>query len=499
MKIHPSSMLFSYVLSYAYAAEQKNIFESCNDVYGILECDTTVEYPIDTDPIRDGTGAVVDLDIKVDKVNICDAVTNALGSYDFVDNKELNCRCLSSAVDWGNTPTAKPIFDGQVNGQCLADNDFTISTDRASVLKSQLPATNGWTIVRGPDIDVATYKRLLKAVVSCYTGTEVCDKAKVRAFFASYVENADSITDSELVRMLNKWVTLFASLKKKTTDVQTYAKQVQARLKTVSNKVNSVKANVCKNNACKGSTPTNAFKKYSSTFSTIKSLQGVPNAAERSLANIPKMTQIARDAIKYTTTPADEAYYVNLVNDYQINSLRDVIKAFRVTQYFPQAAEDLKKLTGTFNLISNHAGAARSGATSINQILSTNWAKNSELAKTASGRKVRDGLISIQKSFRNDLKGPLDNLIKANKAVEDLLNQFPLRKKRFEFVSGGVPYNRWTNVRMAVPCRKETSRPFTRDGFTKSYPYSKIEACEFGPAKVPFIKHVIPYIKYRFV
>jgi hypothetical protein len=95
--------------------------------------------------------------------------------------------------------------------------------------------------------------------MSCYTGT--CDGPKVRAFFASYVENADSVIDSDFVRMLNKWVTLFETLKKRTTDVQTYSKQVQARLKTVASKVNSVKANVCKNNACKGSTPANAFKK----------------------------------------------------------------------------------------------------------------------------------------------------------------------------------------------------------------------------------------------
>jgi hypothetical protein len=95
--------------------------------------------------------------------------------------------------------------------------------------------------------------------MSCYTGT--CDEPKVRAFFASYVENADSVIDSDFVQMLNKWFALFESLKKRTTDVQTYSKQVQARLRTVASKVNSVKANICKNNACKGSTPANAFKK----------------------------------------------------------------------------------------------------------------------------------------------------------------------------------------------------------------------------------------------
>jgi hypothetical protein len=178
--------------------------------------------------------------------------------------------------------------------------------------------------------------------------------------------------------------------------------------------------------------------------------------------------------------------------------LKDIIKAFRVTQYLPQAAEGLKKLTGTFNLISNHAGASKTAATSINQILSVKWARNSELSKTSSGRKVRDGLISIQRSFRNDLKGPLDNLIKANKAVEDILIQLPLRKKRLEFSSVGVSYSRWTNARMPVPCKRTQS--FIRlGGFPASYTYQQVQACEFGPTKVPFIKNVIPYMKYRFV
>lgn len=179
--------------------------------------------------------------------------------------------------------------------------------------------------------------------------------------------------------------------------------------------------------------------------------------------------------------------------------MKDIIKAFRVTQYLPQAAEGLKKLTGTFNLISNHAGAAKTAATTINQILSVKWARNSELSKTASGRKVRDGLISIQRSFRNDLKGPLDNLIKANKAVEDILIQLPLQKKRLEFSSGSVSYSRWTNARMPVPCKKEDTKFYSIGGFPATYTYQQVQACEFGPTKVPFIKNVIPYMKYRFV
>ncbi|KAF4958271.1 hypothetical protein FGADI_2437 [Fusarium gaditjirri] len=358
MKTLSYSILLGALLSHTDAAEQKPIDEACNDVFGVINCDSTVTSFIADLNDTDINGRQTDTEIVTEEVNICVAIQEALGSYDFVDNAETYCNCLSSAVYWGTSSDAKPSFDGQVNAHlrgpyldwiykdetCLSNNGYDIITDRASVVRNQLAATNGWTFVRAPEIDVAVYKKLSKAVMSCYTGT--CDGPKIRDFFVNYIGNAESVTESDFVQMLKKWVGLFDTLKKRTTDVQTYSKQVQARLKTVSSKVNSVKANVCKNNA------------YASTIATVKSLQGVPSAAGKSLANIPQMTQITRNAIKSTTTPADKAYYLKLMDEYQINSLRDVIKAFRVTQYLPQAAEDLKKLTGTFNLISNHAGAA---------------------------------------------------------------------------------------------------------------------------------------------
>nr|RBQ92574.1 hypothetical protein FVER53263_08799 [Fusarium verticillioides] len=469
------SILLGALLSQADAAEQKHIDEACNDVSGIVGCSSTFTYPDYPKAIYNGNGVQTDTTIVPKEVNICTAVEEALGSPDFVNNAETYCSCLSNA---------KPSYDGQINAHltqgyldvisreeaCLSDSGYRVVTDRASVVRSQLAATNGWTILRAPEpltgfqIDVAAYKKLAKAVMSCYTGTS--GGPKVRAFFASYVQNSYSITESDFVGMLNKWVSLFDALREKTTDVQTYSKQVQARLKSVSAKVNSVKANM-------------------QARSQVKSLQGVPSAAGKSLANIPKMKQVTQNAIKYTTTPADEAYYLMLMNEYHINSLRDVIKAFR--------------LTGTFNLISNHAGAAKTAATSINQILSVNWAKNSELSKPESGRKVRDGLISIQKSFRNDLKGPLENLIKANKAVEDILVQLPLRKKRLGILSGGVSYSHWIEAKMPVPCKKEETYCKAIGGIEGKMTYQEVQACEFGPQKVPFIKTVIPYMKYRFV
>ncbi|KAJ4137171.1 hypothetical protein NW768_002752 [Fusarium equiseti] len=511
MKTYSSITLLNLALVAIHALEQKDISASCSDVWGLIGCSRIIEYPDYPTPTYDRNGVQTGIAVVRKQVNICNAVQEALGNWDFVDMAEVNCDCLNMASFYGDSSDFKIMFDGQVNQAvwetrldgiykaetCLSNNDYTISTNKALVTKSQLAPTNGWTVIRAPEVNVATYKKLIKAIAPCYSGT--CDGPKIRAFFASYVNEAESVIDSDLVQMLNGWVALFASLKQKTTDVQTYAKQVQSRLKTVSSKVESVKASVCRNGACKGSTATNAFKKFSSTISTIKGLQGVPSAAEKSLVNLPKMTQITRTAIKYSTTAADEKYYLGLVEDYRINTIRDIIKAFRVTEYLPQAGEDLRNLVNRFNLISKHAPDAKAAATSIDQILATNWARNSELGKTASGRKVRDGLVKIQKAFKDDLKGPLANLIKSNKAVEDLLVKFPLRKKRLEVVSGGVYFNRWTDVQMKVPCSVPRTKPYSLGTYTVTEEWDEIQACDFGPKKVNFIKHALPYIKYRFI
>ncbi|KAF5018294.1 hypothetical protein F66182_9719 [Fusarium sp. NRRL 66182] len=511
MQLTLNSIVLSHVLTHVLAAEQKAIGSSCDEFWGVIGCTRTLTFPSYPSPVYDSSGVQTGVQIVTENVNICDAITTALGDSSFVSNSKTNCDCLSSAVYYSSNSFFKAMYDGKIpdasssgwldifynNERCLLDADYTMSTDRSSVVKNQLSATNGWTIVRAPEIDLSVYRKLVKALATCQSGT--CDGPKIRAFFSSYIDNAESIIDSEFVRMLNNWIKLFESLRKKAADVNTYSKQVQTRLKTVSSKVNSVKASVCKNNACKGSTATNAFKKCKYNNINSSSLSGVPGAAARSVANVPKMTQIVRNALQYTTRAADETYYVGLINDYEINSLRDFIKAFKITQYFPQAADDLKRCGNEFNLITNHAGSAANGAASINSILAVNWSKNTELSKTAASRKVRDGLINIQKSFKNELKGPLDNLVKANKALEDLLKQFQLRRKRLEFVSGGAPYNRWTDVDMEVPCGTETTKTYNVNGFTQDYTWKQVNACQFGPTKVPFVKQFIPFIKYRFV
>lgn len=103
------------------------------------------------------------------------------------------------------------------------------------------------------------YRQLAAAMEPCQL--DGCDPVKLRDFFASYISNAEGITDSEFVRMLNTWMSIFETFKKQVAAVNQASKLVQTRFATVNSKVSSTKVSVCKGTACKSSTVTAHFGK----------------------------------------------------------------------------------------------------------------------------------------------------------------------------------------------------------------------------------------------
>ncbi|EXA36217.1 hypothetical protein FOQG_13437 [Fusarium oxysporum f. sp. raphani 54005] len=115
MKAFSFYILLGALFSRTDAAEQKHIDEACSDVWGVINCDSSITYPNYPRPVNDINGIQIDTEIVPKEVNICDAVRDALGSDDFVNNTETYCTCLSNAVYWGSSSNAKPSFDSQIN------------------------------------------------------------------------------------------------------------------------------------------------------------------------------------------------------------------------------------------------------------------------------------------------------------------------------------------------------------------------------------------------
>ncbi|KAM0424333.1 hypothetical protein ACHAPT_010479 [Fusarium lateritium] len=347
-------------------------------------------------------------------------------------------------------------------------------------------------------VDMPLYRQLAAAMLPCQQ--DACDPVKLRDFFAGYIANAEGIIDSELIRMLNTWVSIFETLKKQVAAVNQASKLVQTRLATVNAKVSSTKASVCKGTACKSSTVTGHFTRISTMLSTVKGLQAVTGLSDKATKNLPNMISQTKNSISYTKNAADGAYYVDIFQNFKMSTLRDFTKAFRVTEYFPTAADKIKNSLVPFSDINKYAGQGRTGLTQIDSVLGVQWSKNKELAKTVAGRKVRDGFINIQKSVKNDLKTPVYNLVKAIDALKITLDKHPLTKKKLEWSYGAAPYNRWSEHEMKVPCAEEKTQTWWVNGFpSPPFTWTQITTCEWGPTNITYSKNFIPYIKYRFV
>lgn len=91
-------------------------------------------------------------------------------------------------------------------------------------------------------VDMPLYRQLAAAMELCQL--DGCDPVKLHDFFAGYISNAEGITDSEFVRILNTWVSIFETLKKQVSAVNQASKLVQTRLATFNGKVSSNNASV---------------------------------------------------------------------------------------------------------------------------------------------------------------------------------------------------------------------------------------------------------------
>ncbi|KAM6511494.1 hypothetical protein FALCPG4_016498 [Fusarium falciforme] len=314
-----------------------------------------------------------------------------------------------------------------------------------------------------------------------------CDPVKLRDFFAGYIGNAEGITDSEFVRMLNTWVSIFEILKKQTAAVNQASKLVQTRLATANG------------SACHHHLRLLAGI-VSTMLSTVKGLGAVTGLSDKGTKNIPGMISLTKNSLSYTKSAAEGSYYVDLFQNFKMSTLRDFAKAFKVTEYFPPAAEKIKNSLVPISDIKKYAAQGRTGLTQIDYVLGVQWSKNNELAKTAAGRKVRDGFINIQKSVKTELRTPVYNLVKAIDALQVTIDKLPLTNKKLEWSFGAAPYTRWSEHEMKVPCAQEKTQTFTLNGWPSApFTWTEVTSCEWGPTKIQYSKHFIPYIKYRFV
>ncbi|KAH7142074.1 hypothetical protein EDB81DRAFT_653755 [Dactylonectria macrodidyma] len=514
-----SLLLFGSLIAAAQATRTSDISAVCSGLYGVIGCTSELEFPLGSSPVFCKLQEQCGIEIDVATENICNAITSALSDDGkFVDHAEVHCGCLPAAQrnhdgHLKDGDNLEYVWQGYLSydinpeyladliktEECLIDNGFPYQTGRTQAISKYLQPKDGWKVLRLQEVDMTLYRRLVAATWTCSFDIDNCDKARLRAFFVDYISNSDGVTTSELTRMLQSWLTLFDTIQKRIRAVNTAATAVQARLKTVSSKVSSIKKNVCQKNACKGKTASSYLTKVSKAFTATKTLNTIPAAGAKAGKNIPRAKQLTQMCLTSATTPANEDYYYELFLTANFGTTKHLPKAFQLVEDLPVAASELKNLVVSMSDLTKHSTRARGVQTHLNGILSQNWKTNKELSKTQASRKVRDGFIQIQTLVKRDLRPPVNDLIKALTALNTELDKFPLRSKTLEFRYGAVPYERWSTQDWEVPCAEEVWREFQQGEFKDARYFTEIQVCDFGPNRVTFPDHHLPFIKYRFV
>lgn len=352
---------------------------------------------------------------------------------------------------------------------------------------------------------------------TCMFDIDNCNKARLASFFGDYHTTSNGVTNGDLTRMLKSWITLYDTIHKKIAAVNKAAGTVQTKLSTVSSKVNAIKKKVCTGSACKGKTASSYLTKgeairgpeitestdkhttASTAIAETKKLSTIPSAGSKAAKNLPSAKALTKKCLTSATTPASEAYYFNIIYERIFGSIKDLSKVSPIINDLPLAAPQLKKLITPISDFTKQVTRARNAQKHLNGVLTQNWKTNKELSKTASSRKVRDGFVQIQSTITKDLRPSVNELVKALEALNTELNKFPLRNKKLEMKGGAVSYQRWVTPQFKAPCVRDKTKTYELNGYTDSITYKEVYACSYGPTKINFMNHHIPYIGYRFV
>ncbi|KAH6880678.1 hypothetical protein B0T10DRAFT_565412 [Thelonectria olida] len=520
--MRPSSILLlsPWLLLHASAGDQvmNPSYEErvCRRLPGLDGCTGQLEIPYGSAAkyctTKSGNTYICGTIVLKEKVNVCDAVRQALPGQpgqDFASKGRAMCFCLPWAIRMSTMEEFYPIYeDGdlsaksrnlanfvQIIDQCIRDNNLSIDDGRPKTIRN-MKSTKDWSLVRGADIDVTMWRNLMKAIDGCFDGA--CDEKAISDWYWEYYELSDGLTDGELFDMLNNWVTLYGTLKAKISDVAKAAKGLQDRHKAANAAVSTVKKSICKGTTCNGSIAKSFLGKVSKALATVKNRQDVSKGCESAAKAIPLMVASTETAIEATNRIPEASYLKNLFESGEITSLSDVIKGFSVVSVLPNVALDLRKKVVHIILLTKYASKVKTTQSQLNDVLVTDWKKRTDLFKTPAQKKVRDGFIQIQGIMKKEFKDPLAKLLKAIQSLDDTLSKFPLRKNQIQIEHGAQLYRRWNLNSFTVPCNYKDTATYTRNGFTASAEYTKVDSCQFGPDWYYLPNHRIPYIMWRF-
>lgn len=221
-------------------------------------------------------------------------------------------------------------------------------------------------------------------------------------------------------------------------------------------------------------------------------------AASDSAKNTLAMVETTKRVIKTSQSIPDASFFVNLIKSGKLSKLEDIGQAIQLTTDLPEAVTELGGLLSPIaELASGFSPLSEKALAAVEEVIAYPWNKYAKELQADSSGKLKKRLVEIQTLFKSQLQKPLKDISTGVSNLQVLTESSPVKPGNFQYDSGIVSYNRWTELSMDVPCMKKARSKFELSGFKTFYDSRQFYSCKFGPQQIPWPDHYIPYIKFR--
>ncbi|RSL52406.1 hypothetical protein CEP53_008102 [Fusarium sp. AF-6] len=555
--MHFSSVIATALLLLSQPASAQNMTEICAGVPGIQGCTGAIKIPVKaklktcrtkyysidpcktkksfrypcpiwSNPFRmcDGTTCVpgtvekwtdvpCGIDIITKTISVCQSIRDTLGGAgsSFIDKANTLCNCLPQ-MGWlvnsgrydsafrpdGSLKVESDVVTNVIRLQnCFLEKELGVKDNRHEVYAKELTPKDGWLVFTAPEITSATYAELVVAVSPCLTGVG-CNPVAVAAFFKRYVTSAALGISFQLASLLLGWVETFGSMKTKVSTIIGAANTIKTSVAALPGKVDTTKKSVCKGKLCSGPGVTAFLTKVNKAIAAAQSLQNIRQSADKAASAIPEMISIADKAIAVSKKVPNSSFFLDLIQSGSFTKATDILESIQIVKKLPESVEEIEATVGPVqDLVSKYEPLVKTVSATVKEVSSFSWTPYTKELQVDSSGKLRGLLIGLQNTIQLQLGEPLDDLTTAIKSLKDGLATLPVNKSNFEYDADVTSYSRWSDVSVPAPCSKQNKANFELAGYKTSYNYPSFYRCDYGPQRVPWPRHFVPYVKIKMI
>lgn len=441
----------------------------------------------------------------------------------FITKTGAICNCLPKALQMYGKNLYKSVEDGKdlsaaVSSlirdsielqKCMADNGFHVQDNKAELLATgDLSPAGGWTVIQAAEIDLASYGELVAAIAPCAVGD--CEPSLIKNFFTNYLTKSRELMADRLVSIFKGWVDIFANIETKVKNVGDAAADFVAHLKEVPGRLDEIQDKVCNDGSCADEITTTFLAKVSEAITAVQAFQNVREATVTIVDTVPKLVNVSRTAIEIAEAVPDIDELILLAFSGKLRKIEDILQTIKITTEFPSL---IKKLQDAVSVIAEFvtlygSDGGQNALALVESILSDTWQRYptsfNTTTTTTTGTptnstkgNLRAAIPEIQSLLATEIHAPLLNLTTSITALQSALDTFPVKQGKFAFAAGVASYQRWSTVSMDLPCVRQTRMPYDVAGIKGAFDYPEFYSCAYGPKRVPWPNHHVPYVKFR--